>query len=407
MSSEPIPLLPAACGCSGGTEVLGCCAPTSGPRDGIVRVLASDVTRRKFLGACCATGFGIVASGPLAAILAACGSESAATSATTLRVGHLPAGCIQHLLLASLNGLFKKAGMNVVLTQFDGPPPNLQSLVAGAIDVSHNPWTTVIAAYNDGQKDLRIIGGSGKGGIELVAREGSVKNIAELASSANQGLKVGTLRLDTLELVTYGTLRDAGRTYSQYKMTFFPSMVGMGDALIHKSVDVASLAQPYGATVVSSANGTYLNDSNQVWGPEASDCVVNVKADYLEKNRGKLETYLHVLDEDRIADVVKRYWGYDSLRPLQLEAIMAGLEHRDSLVVLPTGGGKSLCYQVPPAILSEGLKRQTPQPVLDPTAIQGLHKGVGYLIDLGYLKGDVIDSVFDSRIQEGAKLGVA
>src|SRR5437762_7859124 len=54
--------------------------------------------------------------------------------------------------------------------------------------------------------------------------------------------------------------------------------------------------------------------------------------------------------EHRIADVVKRYWGYDSLRPLQLEAIMAGLEHRDSLVVLPTGGGKSLCYQVPPEI---------------------------------------------------------
>ena len=380
MSSEPIPLLPAACGCSGGTEVLGCCAPTSGPRDGIVRVLASDVTRRKFLGACCATGFGIVASGPLAAILAACGSESAATSAPTLRVGHLPAGCIQHLLLASLNGLFKKAGLNVVLTQFDGPPPNLQSLVAGAIDVSHNPWTTVIAAYNDGQKDLRIIGGSGKGGIELVAREGSVKNIAELASSANQGLKVGTLRLDTLELVTYGTLRDAGRTYSQYKMTFFPSMVGMGDALIHKSVDVASLAQPYGATVVSSANGTYLNDSNQVWGPEASDCVVNVKADYLEKNRGKLETYLHVLDEAA------------KLRDADFEKALTQLQP---------------IYQVPPAILSEGLKRQTPQPVLDPTAIQGLHKGVGYLIDLGYLKGDVIDSVFDSRIQEGAKLGVA
>ena len=52
----------------------------------------------------------------------------------------------------------------------------------------------------------------------------------------------------------------------------------------------------------------------------------------------------------RIGEVVKRYWGYDALRPLQLEAIMAGLEHRDSLVVLPTGGGKSLCYQVPPEI---------------------------------------------------------
>jgi len=371
----------ASCGCDGGSAVLSCCSsPTRGAGDGIARVLASDITRRKFLGACCATGFGIVAGGPIAAILSACGSESTLTSASTLRVGHLPAGCIQHLLLAQINGLFKKEGLNVVLTQFDGPPPNLQALVAGSIDVSHNPWTTVIAAYNDGQKDLRIVGGSGKGGIELVAREGSVKSVADLASAADKGLKVGTLRLDTLELVTYGTLRDAGRTYSQYKMTFFPSMVGMGEALIHKSVDVASLAQPYGATVVSSAGGTYLNDSNQVWGPEASDCVVNVKADFLEKNQSKLQTYLHVLDEAA------------KLRDSDFEKALSQLQP---------------IYAVPRNILSEGLKRQTPQPVLDSGALAGLHKGVGYLIDLGYLKADVIDGVFDPRVQQGAKLAAA
>src|SRR5947208_8731344 len=48
-----------------------------------------------------------------------------------------------------------------------------------------------------------------------------------------------------------------------------------------------------------------------------------------------------------ILATVHRYWGFDTLRPLQEEAIRAGLEQRDSLVVLPTGGGKSLCYQVP------------------------------------------------------------
>jgi ATP-dependent DNA helicase RecQ len=48
-----------------------------------------------------------------------------------------------------------------------------------------------------------------------------------------------------------------------------------------------------------------------------------------------------------ILATVRRYWGYSELRPLQEQAIKAGLEHRDSLVVMPTGGGKSLCYQVP------------------------------------------------------------
>ena len=51
-----------------------------------------------------------------------------------------------------------------------------------------------------------------------------------------------------------------------------------------------------------------------------------------------------------ILETVRQYWGFDTLRPLQAEAIRAGLEQRDSLVVLPTGGGKSLCYQVPAAM---------------------------------------------------------
>jgi len=48
-----------------------------------------------------------------------------------------------------------------------------------------------------------------------------------------------------------------------------------------------------------------------------------------------------------ILATVRRYWGFSELRPLQEQAIQAGLERRDSLVVMPTGGGKSLCYQVP------------------------------------------------------------
>ena len=48
---------------------------------------------------------------------------------------------------------------------------------------------------------------------------------------------------------------------------------------------------------------------------------------------------------------VQELWGYDSLRPLQQEAMESVLSGRDSVVVLPTGGGKSLCFQAPACCL--------------------------------------------------------
>jgi len=51
---------------------------------------------------------------------------------------------------------------------------------------------------------------------------------------------------------------------------------------------------------------------------------------------------------------LEQYWGYTSFRPLQREAMDAILAGRDSIVVLPTGGGKSLCFQAP-AVVRPGL----------------------------------------------------
>ena len=57
---------------------------------------------------------------------------------------------------------------------------------------------------------------------------------------------------------------------------------------------------------------------------------------------------------DELSRVVARYWGYTSLRPLQREAMDAVVAGQDSVVVLPTGGGKSLCFQAP-ALVRDGL----------------------------------------------------
>jgi ATP-dependent DNA helicase RecQ len=54
-----------------------------------------------------------------------------------------------------------------------------------------------------------------------------------------------------------------------------------------------------------------------------------------------------------VQEIIVRHWGFRTLRPLQDRAMQAVLDGRDSLVVLPTGGGKSLCYQAP-AVLRGG-----------------------------------------------------
>ncbi len=55
-----------------------------------------------------------------------------------------------------------------------------------------------------------------------------------------------------------------------------------------------------------------------------------------------------------LPEILERYWGYSSFRPLQEEAMAAVMAGRDSLLVLPTGGGKSLCFQAP-AIARDGM----------------------------------------------------
>jgi ATP-dependent DNA helicase RecQ len=61
-----------------------------------------------------------------------------------------------------------------------------------------------------------------------------------------------------------------------------------------------------------------------------------------------------VVDEQSVHSVLKQVFGHDGFRPLQGQVVRAILERRDTFTLMPTGGGKSLCYQLP-ALLLDGL----------------------------------------------------
>ena len=60
---------------------------------------------------------------------------------------------------------------------------------------------------------------------------------------------------------------------------------------------------------------------------------------YSDKNNLHMDTFA--------LEILKKHWGYDEFRPTQEPIITSILQGNDTLAMLPTGGGKSICFQVP------------------------------------------------------------
>src|SRR4029077_9894760 len=75
---------------------------------------------------------------------------------------------------------------------------------------------------------------------------------------------------------------------------------------------------------------------------------------------------------DALQNLIQRHWGFRSLRPLQDQAMRAVLDGRDSLVVMPTGGGKSLCYQAPAVLRGDTTVVVSPLIALMKDQVDGL-----------------------------------
>lgn len=104
-------------------------------------------------------------------------------------------------------------------------------------------------------------------------------------------------------------------------------------------------------------------------------------------------------------DILKQYWGYEAFRPLQEDIIRSVLKGEDTLALLPTGGGKSICFQVP-ALCQPGVCIViSPLIALMKDQVHNLHKaGIKATAIYSGLRKREIDIAFDNCVHGDVKL---
>src|SRR5947207_2091681 len=100
--------------------------------------------------------------------------------------------------------------------------------------------------------------------------------------------------------------------------------------------------------------------------------------------------------------VIEHHWGFRSFRPLQEPAMRAVLQDRDSLVVLPTGGGKSLCYQAPAVLRGDTTVVVSPLISLMKDQVDSLRESGVEAAQIDSLQTSSQRSDYETKLSKGA-----
>jgi NitT/TauT family transport system substrate-binding protein len=287
----------------------------------------------------------------------------------TVNVGHLVGICMSPLFYAKAQEYFRDEGIDAQLKFMPNPGDALTALNSGAMDIIHNPFTNQFVAAGQGAP-VRIIAGSGSGGLFLLAaKESGIKSMADLVAQKGKGLRIGTMRFNTFELMLYRVLAKAGVGYSDYSLVWFNDVLAMAAAFEAKQLDLVTHVEPFATRLADQLGGVAIASNLDAWGPHGPDCVTNTTARYLESK----------------PEVIKRY----------LKAIL----HADAAIKFNVPKAVEVLdaakfYRVNKETLAAALPRQMPQVDITKGGAEGMEIAVADMVQLGYLKSEpkIIDT---------------
>jgi len=297
-----------------------------------------------------------------------------------IKIGHVVGVCQGCMFCAHDQDYFEEEGLKVELVWTPHPNDAQTMLDAGELQVVHGPFTSFYRAVDQGA-DVRMIAGSGCQGVVIVATpESGIKSLDDLVAAKGKGLKVGTQRMNTLEIGWWSAISDRGLTYDDFDMKFFFDHFTLLTAFENGEIDICCHIEPYGTMMTDTMGGVRVADSPEFWGKNHPECVVSVNTDFLKKYPETLKKYIRA---------IKR--GDDFIKADPKHAA-------DELF-------KNQHYKVTHEVLVSALPRQPPMVDFRPN-LHLMEKGANDMVKLGYLKEvprDVIDTSLLEEVMEEMK----
>ena len=205
----------------------------------------------------------------------------------TVKIGYLPTDHDAALFVANSTGMFKDAGIDVELYEYNNGGDLMSAMASGDLDVGYVGITPVIYSISKGVP-IKIVAGVQNEGSGLLAHNSSVKSISDL-----KGKIVATPGESSIQsiLLKYD-LKKNGLNISDVES---PSMKvsSMNDALRTESIDAMLTYEPY-VTISKDINNQTLVESSDEILPNHPCCVVVMNEKFLSKNSDKANKILDI-----------------------------------------------------------------------------------------------------------------